>query len=247
MKGVVRLAGFSLLLVVVALGVAACQIGPVSFVNGSGNVKTETRTVQGFDEVELRDEGTLVIEQGAAESLTVEAEDNILPLLNTVVEDGALVLDVRHGTSLRATKEIRYRLTVKDLRAIRVSGSGNVEVAKLEAGELAIKVSGSGNLAIDRLTATSLTVELSGSGDAEIAGTVADQRVEVSGSGEYRAEGLASETGTVRVSGSGNATVRVANTLEARASGSGNIDYIGNPQVDSSTSGSGEIRRVRER
>jgi len=246
-QGVLKLVGASLLLAALALGLAACQFGPLDIVNGSGKVRTETRTIRSFNEVELRDQGTLIIEQGATESLTIEAEDNILPLLTSNVNGKTLVLDVQDNYILRTKKEIRYRLSVKDLGAIRVSGSGNVEVAKLQADTLTLGISGSGNLTIDQLTATSLTVDLSGSGDADIAGTVVDQRVEISGASDYRAEGLSSKTATVKVSGSGNAKVRVADTLKARASGSGNIDYIGTPQLDSDTSGSGDIRRVAER
>jgi hypothetical protein len=89
MSGVMRLAGAGLVVVLVALGLAACQAGPLSIVHGSGNLQTETRTVRGFNEVELRDEGTLVIEQGAAESLTIAAEDNILPLLTSTTPSSA--------------------------------------------------------------------------------------------------------------------------------------------------------------
>lgn len=247
MKQVLRLAGFSLLLVVVALGVAACQVGPLKVVNGSGHVKTETRAVGSFAEVELHDLGTLVIEQGSTESLTIEADDNLLQFLSAKVGGGTLVLDAHDETILRPKKEIRYRLTVKDLRAIRVSGSGNVEVAALRADKLELAVSGSGDLEIEQLTAAHITVDLSGSGDADLAGTVDEQEVTVSGSGDYQADGLASKRATVRTSGSGNATVRVADTLKARASGSGYIGYIGAPQVDSDASGSGNIRRVQGR
>jgi Putative auto-transporter adhesin, head GIN domain len=246
-KGIVRLAGASLLLIAVALGLAACQIGPLDIVRGSGNVQTETRTVRNFSKVELRDQGTLVIEQGATEALTIEAEDNLLPLLTSTVDNGTLVLDEQDNTILRPKKEIRYRLSVKDLREIQVSGSGNVEVAKLQADQLVLDISGSGNLTIGQLTASSLTVDLSGSGDADIAGTVTDQQVEISGSSDYRAENLASKTATVKVSGSGNARVHVAETLKARVSGSGDIEYLGTPKLDSDASGSGDIRHVDER
>ena len=120
-----RLAGASLLLVAMALGLAACQVGPLKLVNGSGNVQTETRTVRNVNEVELREQGTLVIEQGATESLTIEAEDNILPLLLARVEGGTLILDTHAETIVRPKKEIRYRLTVKGKEALRTGRHGD--------------------------------------------------------------------------------------------------------------------------
>jgi hypothetical protein len=54
-----------------------------SVVNGSGQTKSETRTVSGFTGIELSGTGEVTIEQGDAESLTVEADDNVLPALTS--------------------------------------------------------------------------------------------------------------------------------------------------------------------
>src|SRR5262249_20698204 len=45
---------------------------------GAGGVRTESRQVSGFTAVELQGFGDLTIEQTGAESLTIEAEDDIL-------------------------------------------------------------------------------------------------------------------------------------------------------------------------
>jgi hypothetical protein len=246
-KGILRLMSMGLLLVAVAVAVSACQIGPLHIVNGSGNLQTERRTVRDFNEVEVRGDGVLVIEQGSTEALTIEAEDNILPHLTSDVRDGRLVLGKEEDTTLRATKPIRYRLTVKDLRAMRVSGAASVEAATFRADRLTIDISGSGDVAIGQLTVAALTVEVSGSGNLDLAGTATAQDITISGSSDYRAEDLASKTATVVVSGSGNATVRVSDTLTARVGGSGDIAYIGTPRVSEKVSGSGEIKQQAER
>lgn len=247
MKGLYRLIGMGLLLVAVAVAVSACQIGPLRLVNGSGNLQTERRAVSDFDEVEVRGDGLLVIEQGTTEALTIEAEDNLLPLLTADVRGKRLILGKDEDTTLRATKPIRYRLTVRNLQTIRVSGSAGVEAAKFQADRLTIEISGSGDVAIGQLSTAALTVEVSGSGNLDLAGTATTQDVTISGSSDYRAEDLASKTATVVVSGSGNATVRVSDSLTARVGGSGDIAYIGTPQVSQKVSGSGEIKQRAER
>src|SRR5262245_28969601 len=108
---------FGAILVGVLTLVAACQ-GLGGVVNGSGQVRTESRTVQNFKAVELSGIGTLVITQGNTEALTIEAEDNILPVLTSDVRAGQLTLGTRNNTHIRPTKPIRYTLTVKDLNAI---------------------------------------------------------------------------------------------------------------------------------
>src|SRR5262249_24541080 len=68
-----------------ALALTACEVhvGRVDVVRGSGNVKSESRDVRDFDRVGVSGVGTLTITQGSTESLTIQAEDNLLPLLRS--------------------------------------------------------------------------------------------------------------------------------------------------------------------
>ena len=194
-----------------------------SAVRGSGTVTPESRTVHGFTEVELGGSGHLVIQQTGTESLTITAEDNILPLLTSDVTGGRLNLGTKPNTAISATKPIEYRLTVKDLTGLTVSGSGKAELAQLRGTDLTVTLSGSGTIVLGRQVQT--------------------QTVTVSGSGAYQADKLASQTATVNVSGSGAAEVQVSQTLRATVSGSGSIVYSGNPQVEQHISGSGGISK----
>jgi hypothetical protein len=67
-------------LITVALLVTACSV-----TRGSGQLTTESRPVSGFTKVELSGTGELTIEQTGTESLTISAEDNILPRLTSEV------------------------------------------------------------------------------------------------------------------------------------------------------------------
>ncbi|MCJ7666613.1 MAG: DUF2807 domain-containing protein, partial [Actinobacteria bacterium] len=50
---------------------------------GSGNVISEDRAVPGFSKISISGSGDLFIEQGDEESITITAEDNLIPLLTT--------------------------------------------------------------------------------------------------------------------------------------------------------------------
>src|SRR5918993_4416238 len=86
-----------------------------SVVNGSGQTKSETRPVSGFTGIELSGSGEVTIEQGEAESLTIEADDNVLPVLTSEVEDSVLRLGTKPRTRVQTDNPIRYRVTVDDL------------------------------------------------------------------------------------------------------------------------------------
>ena len=187
---------------------------------GSGNVVTESREVSGFDEVVLSGSGRVDIDVTGEESLTIEAEDNIMPLLETEVRDGQLVLGNRSAIS--PTVDVVYTITAADLAAVDVSGSGVVDATGIKG--------------------TDFSVETSGSGAVRLEGTVTGLlSVSISGSGEFEGESLTATEGQVDVSGSGSAVVKATDSLEVSVSGSGDVEYIGSPDLDVDTSGSGNV------
>jgi hypothetical protein len=213
----------SMLIMLTAALVGASMLAACAMIRGSGRVVSESRDVGDFTAVELAGIGTLRIEQTGIESLVIEAEDNILPMLTSDVSSGTLHLGKRGNTNIAPTKPIIYHLTVKDLNSIRISGSGEVVAPNLEV--------------------TMLTVDISGSGNATIGGTADTQDIQISGSGRYMAEDLETKTVKATTSGSGDVVVRVRDTLDATISGSGSITYIGDPTVSEHITGSGTITK----
>lgn len=208
---------------------------------GSGNVVTEQRDVGDFNEVALSGIGHLTITQTGSESLTIEAEDNILPLLTSDVHGRRLTLGTEPGVHFTPKKPIRYTLTVKDLVAVRISGAGNIEIPALGTPSLRLDISGAGNMTVTGLASDKLEVSMSGAGNTTCAGEVRDQDVRISGAGSYHGDDLASVTARAVISGTGSAHLRVSEQLDARVSGVGNIIYSGHPSVRKSVSGVGRI------
>lgn len=188
---------------------------------GSGTMAIETRDVSGFSEIDFSGSGMVLVSVTGTESLTVEAEDNILPMLTTEVRDGRLILGA--SQSISPTRDIVYTVTVINLEAVTVSGSGSVA-------------------AVD-VAANGFEVDISGSGTVTPEGVSERLDVSISGSGAFKGEALVSAMGTVSVSGSGEALVNVTDDLDADVSGSGTVGYIGDPTVSTSISGSGEVSR----
>jgi hypothetical protein len=249
--------------VVLAISLQGC-VG-YTVVRGSGRVSEQDRRVSGFDEVALTGQGTLHIAVGRRESLRIEAEHNLLRDLEAEVHGDRLRIGVQNGVLLRNTRPIHYYLTVKELDALAlsgsgkiiapsleassfaatISGSGEIEMDDLEAEDVRFRISGSGALHVDSLKADALDVDISSSGDVDIAGgEVAEQAITISGSGKYVAKRLDSESASARISGSGAATIQVSEALDARISGSGDVRYVGRPAVETDVTGSGDVRHI---
>ncbi len=211
-------------------------------VNGSGNAVSETRDVSGFNEVSLEVPSTLYITQGDTESLTIEADDNVLELIETEVNGSRLTLGIKPTISLNLGSRIKFYLTVKDLNAIRINGSGRVEAETLTTTDLILGISGSGAYVIIQLTAARLETNIDGSGKIIVAGTAPELDVHISGSGNFNCPDLAAQNAVVKIDGSGSVTLWPTDTLDIRISGSGTVRYYGSPTITQSISGSGSIK-----
>ena len=144
----------------------------------------EVRDVSDIQEVALEGVGTLIIEQGETESLTIEAEPKVLQRIETEVRDGRLT--IRPDRSFETREPITYFLAIKQLTGIELAGAGRVEAAQLSTDQFRINGSGAGAVVIDSLTANTLDVTAAGNVQAELAGTVDSQTVTVSDAAKLR-------------------------------------------------------------
>jgi len=215
-----------LVLLILVLVTGACTI-PLRYEEGSGVLKTEQRDVSGFDRVSFEGFGTLIIAHGSEESLSIEAEDSILPRIETKVRGGTLEIGFdtnRWQDIVRPTKSITFTLTVITLDGIVLSGAGNIEASGVDAERF--------------------DVQLSGAGSIEISGFAETQDINVSGAGSYDSTELQSESIDVNISGAGSATVWATESLDVNISGVGNVSYYGDPQVKEVVSGLGNIKAL---
>ena len=197
----------------------------VSTIDGSGTMKTETRSVSGFSRVALKGSGRLLLDRTGNESVSVTADDNLLPYITSEVNGNTLTLGIDDSiTGIRPTKDIVFTVSVKQLDELSVSGSGVAEARNIEGDSFATRISGSGDIVAK--------------------GHAHDLDVQVSGSGGYRGSEMTSEHARVHISGSGDVLVAATDTLDANVSGSGTIEYVGSPRVSDHLSGSGTVRRA---
>ncbi len=220
----------SAVIIVLALALSACTINgyPISLnsenITGSGTLVTENRTVSGFDKVDLKGLGNLTIEVGDKESLTVTADDNLIDYITTEVFNDTLDIGIKPNLSLTPSRSIEYKLTVKDLSSITLSGFGNINVGDLTSEDLEVKLSGSGDLNFSTLHAENALIRVSGFGNIDADLMVIDQpNLEITGSGDIKVEDLQAITLEVKISGFGNADLEGATTdLNIELLGSGN-------------------------
>jgi len=206
---------------IVLAAVSGCATTTKSVV-GSGTMIDETREVADFNRIELRTMGQVTVTFGEATGVQLRVEDNLMPLVQTNVRDGWLVIESPPNTTLSPTRTLEINVTMPELAEIKLSGAGLIQA--------------------DGVTGESLVTNIPGSGNVILSGSVDRQTVDVSGAGTYDAYELASREATVNLSGTGNVLLYVSATLKATVSGMGNVLYRGDPSVAQNVTGTGAVR-----
>jgi len=210
-------------------------------IQGSGNLVSETRDVSGFNNIVLAGMGDLEIKVGDAESLTVEADDNVIDHIESYVSGSTLHIGFQRFFNIFPSSGITYILTVKELNSVEISGYGDVYLPQLTTDSLDVEVSGGGRITIDDLNADYLKVNLSGAGDFNISGLVGRQEINLSGAGSYNAADLQSTEAEIDISGASSAQLWVTSLLDVNLSGVGTLQYYGDANVTQNISGIGKV------
>ncbi len=210
-------------LMLAALACSTLSMG-TNRVVGSGHLVSESRTVANFTAVDVQGSADVTVALGNSASVIVQADDNIVPMVETSVQNGTLVIGMKPATNITSFSPIRVTVTVKsmNLDALGLSGSGSLKVSGMSGPDLSVQLSGSGGITVD--------------------GSVDHVSIKLPGSGNVHCEGLKAKSANVTLLGSGNIYVYASESLDASIVGSGTIRYTGNPaQVTKNVSGSGVI------
>jgi hypothetical protein len=191
-------------------------------IRGDGIFKTESRAVTTFSSISFKSVGKLKIHQTDKESLTIIAEDNILPTLESRVSNQTLYIS-NANTSINPTEPIEFVVEVKSLESLNAKGVGSIEIKDIQGKQLSVFLDGVGSIAI--------------------AGNVDVLDLELSGVGSFDGQALKTKQAQVRNKGVGSAVVNVSEQLDASVSGLGSIEYVGSPQVTESVKGMGSIKK----
>lgn len=233
-----------LLCIFLLIGIASYGQWPWERIEGNGHLVKLSRPVSGYSAVSSSGSWDVMIAYGTANEIQLEGDENLLPYIETTVENGKLSIRSPKAGSLHSRNKLTIYITLTRMTAVQLSGSGNIiGKGKFEnAGTTAFKVSGSGGINISFNKVSAVELGISGSGNIRLAGVAAAVNATVSGSGNADCADLVSEDAKARISGSGNIKLNTSHSLDASISGSGNIINRGAAtDIRKHVSGSGKV------
>lgn len=191
----------------------------------NGNTSSSSADLRGFEGIALGISADVYVSQGDYNvEVTGPAESVERIALN--VNGGTLGIGSKRGKRSWSSKGVKVQVTMPNLAAISIGGSGDV------------KVKG----AFDNMD--ELSISIGGSGDVDVAGKAKSIEVSVAGSGDVDASGVDADRAEVSIAGSGNVKVGHVEKLKVSIAGSGDVYHKGNPSVKKSVVGSGNIRKL---
>ena len=234
-----------LLAVPLLVGLGSCRHFLGKRIRGSGNIKTEERSVNSFKEVEVSGAAKVMVTQGDKSAVKVEADDNLLQYIEVFQEGDKVYIKEKDGFNLRPSGDINIYLTSPVYRSISASGAcdiiGQNKISTTD--ELSLHLSGAGDIKMD-VDAPRLGAEVSGSGNITLKGQTKDVNLELTGAGHAHCFDLMAENTKVDITGAGSAEVYASVKLTADVSGAGDVSYKGNAEVSQSVSGAGSVKKV---
>lgn len=235
---------FSLSLLSFVVLLSSCNFIGGKKVRGNGNVVTQDRSVSTFSGVKSAGSLDIVLVNGPAQSVKIEAEENLQEYIETNVDGDVLTVRTREGYRISPRKDLKIYVTSPALRDVKVVGSGNItsQGAISSSNELKFSINGSGDIDVN-VDAPKVEAEISGSGDMKLQGTVKTFDSQINGNGDIHAMDLKAEEAKVEINGSGDAEVFGSVKVEVVVRGSGDVAYKGNGQVISDIKGSGSVTK----
>jgi len=210
----------TVLLFVLSLLFISCQSKPT--IRGSGTASSENRVAGFVNQIDVIGDFEIDITCGKTNSIKVEAEDNILPLIETKFEDEKLTISTKE--KITALKIVKIIVTLHSLSEIDSDGRSKIIVHSIHSDELEISANEEGVIELD--------------------GKVDDLTINIDDEAKVLAKGLLSKNTNVNIYGDGMAEVHARKYFDALVKGKGVIDYWGNPEeIKISASGGGSVNK----
>ncbi len=135
---------------------------------GSGKPATEQRTITAFDRIEISDGIQATLRRASSPSVTVTADDNIAPLVDTRTNGSTLIIGMRKGSNVRTKSAISVAVGYTNLDRIVVQDGVRADVDALTASAMYVKVSDGAALDVKSITAQDVEVNVSDGASARI-------------------------------------------------------------------------------
>lgn len=210
-------------------------------VEGNGIVSTEIREPESFTSIEASNHFSIVLKKSDNAYVEIEADQNLLPLIQTVTEDGCL--RIYHKDILKSSNDIVVRIGYTQLNEIEISGSVKLHSEDTLQGENFLITMSGASVARLPLSCDKAEIEISGASELLLSGSATEAILSQTGASVVSAYDFSTQKMNVRSSGSSQAEISVISSLQVKASGASSLTYCGNPLLKKNISAAANVKK----
>jgi len=212
-------------------------------IKGNGNVLKQERDISSFSGIEVGGAFKVFLTQGDKESLVVEADENLMDVIDTEVRGNTL--KIKTTEDIRDYKTLNVYITFKDLSELDISGACQLNGEnKFKLGDIDMDCSGASDVSL-KLSAGKMNLDCSGASNMDLFGTAESIDMDISGASHLDASDLEVKMCNADVSGASHGKVFVTGELSAEVSGAGSLKYKGDAVIrDHDVSGAGSLKKL---
>ena len=190
-------------------------------IRGNRNITTDNRAVEAFTKLEAS--GAYDIEWTAgAPAIAITTDENLLPLIETEVDDGTLSISNRKRIS--PTKGIKVKVSSPNLAGAELTGATKFIGKAVNGSSFELTTTGASKVTLD--------------------GAVDSLDAELTGASKLRAAAFQTRKADLNLTGASDAEVAVSGELSVSISGAGKVTYLGEPKIlRQDIAGAGKIRK----
>lgn len=213
-------------------------------IRGNGNIVTVQRNVGSFNSIEAGGAVEVRVKQDNANTVRVEADENLLEYLDVFTDGNTLVIQSKDGFNLDPSEDIIIYASAPRFANLDISGASKlISEGTLTGDEMEVGASGASEIRMD-VKVEKLQAGLSGSSTMELRGEASHFVTEGSGASTIKAMDLNTEETTLDLSGSSNAEVTANKQLNVEASGASDVRYRGNANINQKSSGASSVKKI---
>lgn len=225
----------------------AIQFNPLfaiagSTVHGAGPVLRTPLVIEAIRGIRVTGEIDVEIKQAPVQSVLVEAQANLVPLLMTTVRNGVWTIDT--GDKQYSTSErFVVHISVPTLEHITSDGPASILCAgTFTTNAFEVVSTGNGSVSIT-IAANRITLLNDGPGAITVGGTCAELKATARDSGPIRVHALSCGSAMAKIDGNGDIILGPTDRMVVAITGSGDVILTGKvAEVASEIDGPGRVR-----
>lgn len=227
---------YTLLVLLLSLNLSACINASSNWngetIKGSGNLKKEQRDVAAFSRIDVSRGIQVIAKQGSASStIALEADDNILPYIETKIIGSKLVITINENVNVQTKSPMKVYITAPEISEFEVSSAASVTGdGTWKANMMEIDLSSAGKVELN-VNIGELKIDISSAANAVLEGNANKLEADISSAAKLDASKLAAKTADIEVSSAAKASIQVTEELSYDVSSAGSLKYSGDPKL----------------